>query len=73
MINVNKLIFANWNGQKPCWHFFIFGSKLDDSFPEGQFLNDGYHALFRLDRNGGGGCLLYVPDDIKCLCWNYFL
>ena len=45
--------------------FLISGSKLDDSFPEGQFIIDGYHALFRFDRHGnGGGLLLYVREDI---------
>ena len=45
--------------------FLISESKLDDSFPEGQFIIDGYHALFRFDLHGnGGGLLLYVREDI---------
>ena len=32
--------------------FLISESKLDDSFPEGQFIIDGYHAPFRFDRKG---------------------
>ena len=45
--------------------FLISESKLDDSFPEGQFIIDGYHAPFRFDRHGnGGGLLLYVREDI---------
>ena len=44
---------------------FISKTKLDDSFPEGQFFIDGYHTPFRYDRNGnGGGILLYVREDI---------
>ena len=45
--------------------FLISESKLDDSFPEGQFTIDGYHAPFRLDRHGNGrGLLLYICEDI---------
>ena len=45
--------------------FFISESKLDDSFPEGQFTIDGYHGHFRLDRHGNGGrLLLYVRENI---------
>ena len=35
--------------------FLISESKLDDSFPEGQFIIDGYRAPFRFDRHGNGG------------------
>ena len=39
--------------------------KLDDSFPVGQFLIDGFQQPFRFDRNkNGGGILLYVHEDI---------
>ena len=45
--------------------FVISETKLDDSFPEGQFFIDGYHTLFRFDRNGNGGdILLYIREDI---------
>ena len=45
--------------------FMISETKLDDSFPEGQFFIDGYHSPFRYDQNGnGGGILLYVRQDI---------
>ena len=45
--------------------FLISESKLDDSFPEGQFIIDVYHAPFRFDRHGnGGGFLLYIREDI---------
>ena len=44
----------------------IFETKLDDSFPQGQFLIDGFHSPFRFDRNkSGGGILLYVREDIS--------
>ena len=39
--------------------------KLDDSFPEGQFLIEGFHSPFRIDCNrNGGGIMLYVWEDI---------
>ena len=45
--------------------FMISETKLDDSFPEGQFFTDGYHTPFRYDLNGNdGGILLYVREDI---------
>ena len=44
---------------------FISKTKLDDSFPEGQFFIDGYHTPFRYDRDSnGGGIFLYVSEDI---------
>ena len=40
-------------------------TKLDDSFPTGQFFIKGFSAPFRLDRNKhGGGILIYVREDI---------
>ena len=42
-------------------------SKLDESFPQQQFLMEGYNLPFRADRNGnGGGILIYVREDIPC-------
>ena len=44
----------------------ISETKLDESFPIGQFLMDGYRDPFSLDRNeNGGGILLYVREDIS--------
>ena len=43
----------------------ISETKLDDSFPQGQFLIEGVHLPFRFERNNtGGGILLYVREDI---------
>ena len=43
----------------------ISETKLDSSFPKGQFQLHGYSELYRLDRNGyGGGTLLYIREDI---------
>ena len=40
-------------------------TKLDDRFPEGQFLIKGFHSPFRFDRNrNGGGIMLYEREDI---------
>ena len=45
----------------------ISETKLNDSFPPGQFMIDGYHVPFRLDRNDkGGGLLLYFREHIPC-------
>ena len=42
-------------------------TKLDNSFPEGQFLIDGYSPLIRIDRDiQGGGLMLFVKEDIPC-------
>ena len=40
-------------------------TKIDASFPDGQFLIPGYRKPYRRDRNcHGGGILVYVRDDI---------
>ena len=48
----------------------ISETKLNDSFPKGQFCITGFHTPFRKDRNdkggGGGGLLLYVQEYIPC-------
>ena len=77
--NVNKLTFGHLNINSPrnkfdqltemvkgfADIFLISASKLDDSFPESQFIINGYHAPFRFDRHGNvGGLLLYVREDI---------
>ena len=52
----------------------ISESKLDDSFPHGQFLIDGFHTPFRFDRNKNRReILLYVREDIaaKILSHNF--
>ena len=43
----------------------ISETKIDYSFPIGQFLIEGFCTPYRLDRNSkGGGVLLYVREDI---------
>ena len=40
-------------------------TKLDSSFPEGQFLISGYGAPYRIARTcHGGGIMLFVREDI---------
>ena len=40
-------------------------TKLDESFPRGQFIIEGFGARYRVDRNGiGGGLMLFVREDI---------
>ena len=62
--------------------FLISETKIDSSFPEAQFLHDGYSKPHRKDRSlGGGGILMYVnnipsrilnqhtiPDDVEIMC-----
>ena len=53
--------------------FLIFETKLDSSFPSGQFVIKGYSTPFRLDRNqNGGGLLFYVGEDIPCKILNEY-
>ena len=43
----------------------ISETKIDESFPLGQFKVNGFNAPFRLDRNiNGGGIILFVQEDI---------
>ena len=43
----------------------ISETKIDDSFPKGQFLIQGFNAPYRLDRNcQGGGLMLFVRENI---------
>ena len=43
----------------------ISKTKVDDSFPNSQFLLDGFGTPFRLNRNrNGGDIMLYVRNDI---------
>ena len=43
----------------------ISETKLDDSFPSGQFKICGFSMPYRYDRNSmGGGLLLYIRDHI---------
>ena len=45
--------------------FMISESKLDGSFPHGQFLIGGFYTPFRFDRKkNGGAILIYVWEDI---------
>ena len=77
--NMNKLIFGLLNINSLRNKFDVFSeqvngsiyilmvaeTKLDDSFPEAQFLIEGFHSPFKFDRNiNGGGIMLYVQKDI---------
>ena len=43
----------------------ITETKIDSSFPIGQFVIKGFSQPYRLDRNrNGGGILIYVREDI---------
>ena len=42
-------------------------TKINDTFPESQFLIEDFSKPFRLDRTAkGGGILLYIREDIPC-------
>ena len=77
--NVDRLIFAHLNINSIRNKFenlsqlirskidvlLISETKIDDSFPKGQFLMDGFSAPYRLDRNcQGGGLMLFLREDI---------
>ena len=77
--NLNKLVVAHLNINSLRLKFdsfvqkitgnvdilMISETKLDNSFPEGQFLIEGYSKPYRIDRNcHGGGIMLYVRADI---------
>ena len=43
----------------------ISETKIDDTFPDSQFLIKGFSVPYRLDRAAkGGGILLYIREDI---------
>ena len=43
----------------------ISETKIDDTFPDSQFLIEGFSVPYRLDRTAkGGGILLYIREDI---------
>ena len=45
----------------------ISETKLNDTFPDGQFTIDGYKEPIRLDRNRhGGGLMFFVKNDLDC-------
>ena len=42
-------------------------TKLNNTYPSGQFLIEGYSEPIRLDRNcHGGGIIFYTRDDLPC-------
>ena len=77
--NLNKLIFAhlNINSIRNKLNYpskqirgnvdilLVSEIKIDDSFPQGHFVIDGFSAPYRLDRNClGGGLMLFVRGYI---------
>ena len=77
--NTNKLVFAHININSLRNKFellvdqvkgnsdilMIFETKIDDSFPLGNFLIGGFSKRYSLDRDSlGGGILLYAGRDI---------
>ena len=91
--SINRLVFGHWNINSLrtkfdflCEQiegsvdvFMTSESKLDESFPHGQFLIDGFHTPFKFNRNKNeGGILLYVREDIPTIkswfsfSWKFF-
>ena len=77
--NPNRLICANLNINSVRNKFDLLSdiiknnidilmtseTKLDSSFPNGQFQIHGYSKPYRFDKNGnGGGILVYIHEDI---------
>ena len=77
--NVNRVIIGNLNINSLTNKFdqlkeivlkyidilVITETKLDDTFPNAQFLVPGFSKPFRLDRNRkGGGVMIYVRENI---------
>ena len=77
--NLNRIVLAHLNINSPRNKFdlltdqikgnvdvlVISETKLDDSFPTGQFKIQGYASPFRLDRDeNGGGIMVFVREDI---------
>ena len=77
--NLNKLIFANININfiRNKFEFLstlmkgnidvlmVSETKIDNSFPVGDFFIDGFSTPYRLDRDRtGGGIMLFVREDI---------
>ena len=77
--NINKVIFAhlNTNSIRKKFEFLaeqvkgkieilmISETKTDQSFPQGNFLIDGFSSSYKLDRESkGGGIMLYVREEI---------
>ena len=77
--NINRLLIGNLNINSISGKFdqlkilvqgkldvlVITETKLDSSFPKGQFLIEGFSEPYRFDRNRhGGGILIYVREDI---------
>ena len=61
----NKFDFLAHQVQGNIDILMISETKLDESFPLGQFLLDSYSVPFRSDRDGnGGGILLFIREDI---------
>ena len=83
--NVNKIIIGhlNINSIRNKFEYFkylivgyvdvILISETNNTFPQCQFVFDGFHTPYREDRTDkGGGLLLYIREHIPCrnICFN---
>ena len=65
----NKFIeIKEWLGRGAFDIFCIQETKIDKTFPNSQFIVNGYN-IFRRDRKkGGGGIMIFIRDSITAVC-----
>ena len=62
--NINRLIISNLN-ILIFYILIITETKLDDSFPLGQFVGNVYSKPYRIDRTRKGGIvIMFIREDI---------
>ena len=75
--NANRIIIGQLNTNSLRNKFHTLKTKIDilvitesylgDTFPENQFLIDGFSSPYRLDRDSnGGGVIIFVREDLPC-------
>ena len=69
-LNINSLLSKFeplTNGKRQCRFLLVTGSKLDKTFPKGQFQIEGLSRLMKLERNrNGGGLIVFTSDGLSC-------
>ena len=61
----NKFEFLSTQAKGNIDVLMVFETKIDDNFPAGTFVIDGFSTPYRSDRDSNnGGVMLYVREDI---------